>query len=381
MKRLRVAVLLVCGVLWSASLGDMMLGAEQSGMELPAIETVEQDGRGGFLVNGKPFFPILLYSPPLDEPTLAVLREFEFNVVTCHAEGAHDLRRSGMYAALHGRKPIADLSSVFLMLGTDSPALYFKKDLLGQTREANAKVAAIAPNRPLANAIGYWENEPTGVYEGQLPSRAVYEELVQAIDVSAPYLYPVPYQPVASVGDAVARARAATNGKKAVLPILQLFAWKPDDRYPTPAELECMAFLALAEGAGGIGYYSYSSVTGKPKTTIAEAQPTLWQSVRALNHQLAEVAPRWRAAQPSRGYSIVGNDPAARLHAVVDASGALLVAINTAAEPRTVVIRAEEGPASGRFTIGENGAVPLVDRHATITLKPFGVVVLRRAAL
>ena len=83
----------------------------------------------------------------------------------------------------------------------------------------------------------------------------------------------MPYQPVASVGDAVARARAAGEGKKPVLAVLQLFAWKAKDRYPTPQELRCMAFLALVEGAGGIGYYSYGSVTGQPKTTIAEAQP------------------------------------------------------------------------------------------------------------
>src|ERR1044072_4612675 len=97
---------------------------------------------------------------------------------------------------------------------------------------------------------------------------AVYEDLVTAIDVSAPYLYPVPYQPISSVGDAVARARKASGGEKPILPVLQLFVWDAKDPYPTPAELLCMAFLCLVEGAHGIGYYSYGSVTGRPRTSI-----------------------------------------------------------------------------------------------------------------
>ena len=158
------------------------------------------------------------------------------------------LPAQGLYGAVHVGNKIDNLAGVLLALGTDSPALQFKTSLLDKVTQANAKVRAAAPGRPVVNAIGYWEDEPAGVVAGKLPSKEKYDELVRTIDVSAPYLYPVPYQPVASVGDAVARARQATEGKKALLPILQLFAWEAKDRYPTPAELRCMAFLALVEG-------------------------------------------------------------------------------------------------------------------------------------
>ena len=77
------------------------------------------------------------------------------------------------------------------------------------------------------------KNEPSGVVANTLPPPEKYEEVVQAIDVAAPYLYPVPYQPIRSVGDAVGRASAASQGKKPLLPILQIFTWTPTDRYPT----------------------------------------------------------------------------------------------------------------------------------------------------
>src|SRR4029077_12755787 len=129
------------------------------------------------------------------------------------------------YGAAHADKKIDNLTGVFLGLGADSPALIFKKDLLRQVAEANAKMKANVPGRPIMNAIGYWEDEPAGVVKGKLPSKAVYEDLVAALDVSAPYLYPVPYQPISSIGDAVARARKSSDGKKPVLPVLQLFVW------------------------------------------------------------------------------------------------------------------------------------------------------------
>jgi hypothetical protein len=282
---------------WLAAIAILILARmppafAQTPTALPPIRTVTSDERGAFRVNDKPFFPIALYDAPRDDATLRELRAFGFNVLACAAKSSAALREQGFYAASHADTKLDDLSGVFLGLGMDSPALYFKQNLLKQVAESNAKTRAAVPGRPVMNAIGYWEDEPDGVVKGKLPSKAVYEDLVAAIDVSAPYLYPVPHQPVSSVGDAVARAREASSGRKPLLPVLQLFAWDAKDRYPTPAELRCMAFLALVEGAHGIGYYSYGTVTGYPGTTIAAAQPELWKSVKPLNQDLADIGPR-----------------------------------------------------------------------------------------
>lgn len=378
----KLSSLCAISALTSAAIAQSTPSANASSQhERPAITSVDYDESGRFRVNGKPFFPILLYDAPTDPKidaatqaaVFAELRDFGFNTLTCKAEAATTLRAKGFYGAVHHAKPGDDASGIFLVLGTDSPALYFKKDLLKQTAEANAKSRAAVPNRPLANAIGYWEDEPQGVVDGKLPTRAVYEDLVAAIDVSAPYLYPVPYQPVASVGDAMRRAREAA-GKKPIVPILQLFAWDAKARYPTVAELRCMTYLALVEGASGIGYYSYGHVTGHPKKSIAEVQPELWKSVKQLNKEIAELAPQVAG----------GRRPAPMVNPFV---GPVAIAAADGGFP-VIIVNQRDSEASVPFSMPDRrGTLHFDDGRkivlnesggASIKLEPYEVIVVRR---
>lgn len=342
---------------------------------LPPIKTVDYDQRGAFRVNGKPFFPIALYDAPLDDQTLRELRDFGFNVLACDAKSCAALPGKGFYGACHADKKVDDLTGVFMGIGIDSPALYFKKDLLKQVADANAKTSAAMPGRPIMNAIGYWEDEPTGVFKGKLPSKAVYEDLVAALDVSAPYLYPVPYQPISSVGDAVARARKASDGKKPVIPVLQIFVWDAKDRYPTPAELRCMAFLSLVEGAQGIGYYSFGSVTGRPKTTIAAAQPDLWKSLKKLNHDIADIGPRLLAGAAANDLTLGKDTPSVRMKLVRKKDGVLAVVVNSAATRQEVKLSCQG--TLGRITLQNGTAIEVKDGVATVPLEGFGVEIIR----
>ena len=343
---------------------------------LPPIEAVDYDRTGAFRVNGKPFFPIALYDAPLDAQTLRELRDFGFNVLTCDAKSCASLPAKGFYGACHADKRIGDLDGVLLGVGVDSPALYFKQDLLKQVAEANAKTSAAVPGRPIMNAVGYWENEPAGVVMGKLPSKAVYEDLVAAIDVSAPYLYPVPYQPISSVGDAVARARKASAGKKPILPVLQLFVWEAKDRYPTPAELRCMAFLALVEGAHGIGYYSYGSVTGQSQTTIAAAQPELWKSVKNLNRDIADVGSRLLAGTETNDLTVGKGTPAVKMKLVREKDGLLAVVVNVAATRQEAKLIGQAGT-FGQMVLQNGKQIEVKENVATLPLEPLGVEIIR----
>jgi hypothetical protein len=258
---------------------------------LPVIQSAASDEKGRIVVNGKPLFPILLYDAPADPESLRKFHDHGFNVITvAKTEDAEAARQAGLYAAAHSKK-ITNLDSVLLGIGIDSPVLNLKPPLLENLKADLDKTRAAIPNRPVMHAIGYWLDEPKGVITNVLPPAEKYEEVVQAIDVSAPYLYPVPYQPIQSVGEAVARAANASGGKKPVLPVLQIFAWTATDRYPTAAELKCMVYLALIHGARGIGYYSYSHVTGKKGVTFAEEKPEVWDSLRSVNAELAQIGP------------------------------------------------------------------------------------------
>jgi hypothetical protein len=343
---------------------------------LPPIKTVDYDEQGAFRVNGKPFFPIALYDAPLDDQTLRELREFGFNVLACDAKSCASLPAKGFYGACHADKKIDDLSGVLMGIGIDSPALYFKKDLLKQVAEANAKTSAAVPGRPTMNAIGYWEDEPVGVVKGKLPSKAIYEDLVAAIDVSAPYLYPVPYQPISSVADAVGRARKASAGKKPVLPVLQIFVWEAKDRYPTPAELRAMAFLSLVEGAHGIGYYSYGTVTGRPKTTIADAQPELWKTVKKLNHDIADIGPRLLSGEQASNLALGKDTPSVKMKLVREKDGLLAVVVNAAATQQEAKLSVQDR--NVRQMALQNGKqLEVKEGVATLPLEPFGVEIIR----
>jgi len=320
------------------ALGSSLLISTALNAAAPPIQTATNDDRGRFIVNGQPFFPILMYGVPADAPTLTMIRDHGFNMISTKFADADTVLSNGLYCAVHPGKTPGNLAGVLLGIGVDSPALNYKTNLLERVETNLAKVRAAIPGRPIMNAIGYWEDEPTGVYSNKLPAPAHYEDLITILEVAAPYLYPVPYQPIRSVGEAVARARVATAGKKPLLPILQLFAWKADDRYPTPTELRCMVYLSLIHGATGIGYYSYNHVTGKKGTNIAVEQPALWKAVKEINGEIKTMSPL--LLEGAKGaVTLLAGGPDVEFRAVTHGTSTLILLANTANAPKTAVVK------------------------------------------
>ena len=320
--------------------GALAADGEPPGVALPPIETAGSDDRGRIVVNGKPFFPILMYDVPTDAESLKKFHEHGFNVLSARVEDAETLRQHGFYAAAHGTGPAGDkLHGVLFGIGMDSPALNWKDDLLEKSAADLLNMRQAFPGRPIFHAIGYWENEPPGVFSNQIPSKERYEELVKVLDVSAPYLYPLPYQPVRSVGVAVARANTASQGRKPLLPVLQLFVWKPEDRYPTPAELKCMAYLSLIHGADGIGYYSYNHVTGKEQTNIAREQPELWSSVQEVNLEVKQLGEFLLDSSPQTKVRVESPESTVEWRAAARGDLSVLLLANTSAASQSVQVQ------------------------------------------
>jgi hypothetical protein len=78
--------------------------------------------------------------------------------------------------------------------------------------------------------------------------------------------YPVPWLPLASFAQHLQLARLGLGPEKALVPVLQAFDWSyhtdligapPPFRAPTYAELRCMAYSALVEGAQGLFFYTF----------------------------------------------------------------------------------------------------------------------------
>lgn len=342
----------------------------QAQQPLPSIEKATSDDRGCILVNGKPFFPIMLYDAPMNAEALKALRAQGFNSVAVHKAEEVDLAfANGFYAIMHGTTKVEITDKILLSAGMDSPALSFPDGLLEKVKADMQTAHGNVPNRMTMYVIGYWDGEPAGVKANTLLPKGKYEDLVQNIEVAAPYLYPVPYQPIASVGDAVAKAKAAGGGKKPVLPFLQTFIWDAKDRYPTPAELKSMVYLAIINGANGYGYYAYSSVTGKTGTTIDKDQPDLWKAAVAANTEATAIAAYLADGTPNTAVKLVDGPPEVKIRAVQHTGGSVVLLANTAAAVKTATLQVPASVSSlKRLDGGKEIAVQ--GGKATIELQP-----------
>jgi hypothetical protein len=340
--------------------------------ELPPIQTAASDEKGRIVVNGKPFFPILLYDVPTDPESLKKIHDHGFNMITvAKTEDAEAARAAGLYSATHGRK-ITNFDGVLMGIGIDSPVLELKPPLLENLKADVEKTRAAVPNRPIMHAIGYWLNEPAGVIANTLPPSEKYEAVVQAIDVSAPYLYPVPYQPIRSVGEAVARASAASQGKKPLLPILQIFKWTATDRFPTAAELKCMVYLSLINGARGIGYYSYNHVTGKKGVTFAEDQPEVWASLKEVNAELARVGPFLLGGSPDKTVTLKEKDAGVELLVAAQQNARRVLLANPNDAAREVTLEFTGPPAGTLKPVGKGTPISIESGRAKVKLEANG---------
>ncbi|MGN6386957.1 MAG: hypothetical protein ACTHMT_12040, partial [Verrucomicrobiota bacterium] len=142
-------------------------------------------------------------------------------------------------------------------------------------------------NRNLKSIV----NKPTLVV---LSSGSAVEKYAHCADLLAVDWYPVPWAPVSTFAREMRLARLGADGKP-FYSIIQAFNWaafpgmiKTTEllREPTPAELRCMAYLAMANDARGVLFYTYS----EPNWTLKE-HPELWASVETLATELRELAP------------------------------------------------------------------------------------------
>jgi len=120
-------------------------------------------------------------------------------------------------------------------------------------------------------------------------------------DITMVDRYPIPWLPLADFPKHMHMARLALGPDEPMIAIIQAFDWSawpnlvPGEknlRPPTERELRCMTYCALARGANGLFYYTYSS--GKWK--IRE-HPEIWEPLKRV---VAEVNSRMPLFQARR---------------------------------------------------------------------------------
>jgi hypothetical protein len=143
------------------------------------------------------------------------------------------------------------------------------------------------------------------------------------LDVLMPDRYPVRgegSQPLRSVASAVRSARATVQDEKPVWAVLQWYRYE-GGRFPTPREMRCMAFLALAAGAKGILWYGFYQGY---KNDSAH-----WPDVAALGRELRSVEDVVLASAPDTEVAVEPADAPIEVLVKQSAAGIHLLAVNS----------------------------------------------------
>ena len=105
--------------------------------------------------------------------------------------------------------------------------------------------------------------------------------------------YPVPKQPIVDIAEHVDLARKAIKDRIPVWAVLQAFGYQNEKnkgwgwkREPTLQEMKAMTYLAIAQGARGIFYFTYHG-----SQYFIKESPRHWDDLKSLVSELRDIYP------------------------------------------------------------------------------------------
>lgn len=273
------------------------------------IVTLRDDG--AVLIDGKPFFPIVMFSVHKcefnhNDMDLAMkeLRSAGFNVAHTYRTGYDTEHRQLMTAASkYGMKTIFSgppdcntkdmpryLSTVVRDRTEEAVLAWYLGDdtrMFCSPEELSARCAAVRAIDPIHLMV---QCDGTGTRDNPF-----YKPYVGCTDAFMPCMYTV--EGAKSSPCAVARVieyvrltfdniREAGSPVRSVWPVLQYFQGWGWERFPTFTELRAMSWAAIIQGANGIGWYTYAHW----KHHGASATPETWKNMTTVSKEIASLS-------------------------------------------------------------------------------------------
>ena len=206
--------------------------------------------------------------------------------------------------------------------------------------------------------------------------------------------YPVPWQPLAVAGARWRTGRLTAGAGKPFIAVLQAFDWNahPDLlpgeknlRPPNAAELRCMVYQALAQGADGLFFYSFDSGPWKLRE-----QPATWDALRGVIGEVNDRRGLFLAERLWWPRTIDLGNHADRVNATWDASiepvllrvtvpsramptGDYLLCVNTTPAPQLLSFGVPAKGLDSLPVLGEERYLPVVDGAALDDFAPYAV--------
>jgi hypothetical protein len=320
---------------------------------------VHFDPAGNTLVNGKPFFPIGIFTYALDRLIMPEVKKQNFNTVTLLTEN-HDPTQLD-WVQKEGLMAICPPEPAWLRVGTNHPALlawYLSDEPEGHghtpasLREKYLALKTLDPNHPVTLDHFMWE---------------ALDNYKAACDFTMTSVYPLLAKepaPITHVGLFIDRARSLHNPNWPHWPFIQIFGGENCEngkwKQPEPAEVRCMVYNALVHRANGIFYFSYW-----PKA------PKTWASVGVLNRELQRLTP-WLVA-PGTELETKSSLPEIQVRAksIENGKAGLVLVNSTSDQPRYVSISIPQLPAGELRGLFDAHTFQPVTNRFTEKLEPY----------
>jgi hypothetical protein len=289
-------------------------GSSLDSVAAPAGSRVTFNDEGIALVDGKPFFPIGVFTYNIDPTVLAELHEVQANTVLngFNPDQLDLLHQHGLMAVCH-------TSDDWIKAAINHPALlaWYLTD-----EPENRGVTAEGEEKRFKELKKKDPNHPIGLCHTSFEALTKFKT---ACDFTMTDIYPITKNRntnVMGVSIMMDEARRIHGQNWPQWTDIQTFGGPESDNgvwaVPLPHEVRFMVYQALVHRATGILYFSYWP-----------QQPRTWQSVATLNREIQALVPRLVA--PGREVKLNANDPNIQLRMRMEAAGrhGLIIAINT----------------------------------------------------
>ncbi|MGI8964844.1 MAG: hypothetical protein ACR2H1_02015 [Limisphaerales bacterium] len=324
----------------------------------PAKGEVRFDLKGYAHVNGKPFFPIGIYTYQLDRTMLVQLKEAGFNTVVAgfRIDQLAMIDQAGM-------KAICINGPEWRAIAIKSPAL-LGWYLMDEPESGKTVKEVLAAYKQLKESD---PAHPIGLVHSMFEAISIFRDCA---DFTMPDIYPVTAKRDAQlsvVAKYVDETRSIHGGSRPCWPFIQIFGGPDVDggkwAQPSPEEARCMAFLALAHQATGLLYFSYWPQGGET-----------WRSMSALNRDVQRLVP-WLVADGTEEEA-TSSKPAVHLRARRIGNEYMIIAVNPGPERVTAKLHFKGFRASTLQTMNGKGEVSVSGGEWDDIFEPLQVKVL-----
>lgn len=338
-------------------LGFALLGAIALAAAPPAIQKVAISPDRAFLVNGKPYFPLMAWLQ--DPKNFAAVVECGMNTTAGYFQGAggtknvaeylERVREAGLYGVMPFDPALKNNSALLAYIQDDEPDLKRKGgDKKSAQKETNATpeevvkryqaIKSADPSRPVfmtltAGFLPFFNDWPATRRE------AMYPAYIKGADVVGYDIYPIYGW---NKPEWIYLGHDATELLARLAAPRPVYAWietskggqwtGPLERQKevTPAQIRAEVWMAICRGATAIGYFTH---VWKPSYNQFGVPEENRRALREINEQITRLAPAI-LAPPVAGVSIASEDgvkvnvKATRLSGSGEADGIYFFAVN-----------------------------------------------------